>query len=96
MQDDEINGNVSAIARMYGPDVQVNPNERNRFFGNQDLDREYTRFDIQPLKNWKADFSTLALKGSQDSGSVETINIQGKNAAMTYRREDLGHLADHR
>jgi hypothetical protein len=91
MSDQEANGHVEAIAKMYGPNVNPQGNDRAKFLSGAGLSRDFSRFAFQPFRNWKADFSQLGLKGRKTGsrGFVTNVEVASPNLDFKYRKKDL-------
>ncbi|RYG39198.1 hypothetical protein EON81_01705 [bacterium] len=90
MQDAEQDGNINAIAKMYGPGVVGSPNDRGMLAQSMGIERSYTSFNAQPFKNWKFDFSQLELKGKADGGKVLRGSLDTGKMQVSYRQQKLG------
>jgi hypothetical protein len=90
MSDAEIDGNLRAIAKMYGQNVEVRPEDRSFFFGTAGIGREYTRLDAQPFKGWNASFDHLQLRGQTDGAKVSNLTVTGPKASLNVRHQQVG------
>jgi hypothetical protein len=90
MQDAEINGHITSIAKMYNGVTPNVPAERGWFLQSYGIDRSYTSLKAQPFRDWKFAMAKMDLKGQEDSGSVTTMDVNSKNVNMSYRKQELG------
>lgn len=90
LNDGDKDSHIRAIAQMYGPNVATRAEDRGRFLQSAGIDRGFTRFEFQPFRKWKADFSQLNLKGRSDGGQVVTAGLSTSTSQFSYRKQELG------
>lgn len=91
MQDEERNGHITAISRMYDPKgFAPSGNDVTWFMRGQGLGRSLTRISGSPFKGWNLTFDTLHLSGEHDGGRMDTFLLHGKGFDLRWKGIQLG------
>ncbi len=87
----DIDVSVKSIAQMYGnPNATFSPDDRNQFLAAPGIDRNYTRLQFEPYTKVKLTMDSLSLKGISDGAHVQSLNLEGQNLTLKYRKETVG------
>ena len=90
----EADNHIGSIAAMYGPGAAVRPEDRAAFNLSAGIDRSFTSLSAQPFKGWKAEFTSLTLTGTNDSGRVQSASLEAGKVKMQWRKQNLGDQFD--
>lgn len=90
MSDQEVKGNIEAIARMYqSKGLQFRPEDRNWFVQTAGIERSMWRLTGTPFKQTGFSFERLTLDGAEGGAAVHNAQLTGKGFSVGYRRQEV-------
>jgi hypothetical protein len=90
MRPEEMDANTAAIAKMYGPGVVANPNDRPSFMQSAGLSRNANNFQSKIGKDGSVSASSMRIEGASDAATLDKFQVTGKNGQLTVRNMNVG------
>ena len=80
---------IAEIAKMYGGNVQVRPEDRGTFVAGNGIGREFNGANVKTGKGSSLQLGTLNISGATGNASQQTANLVAKNFQITVRKLDI-------
>jgi hypothetical protein len=90
LQAPEQDANINSIAKMYGPGVAGNPNDRAAFLQSAGVKRQQVAGETKIGKDGSLKVSNLNITGKTEGGSLNTVQVQTKNLSINLKQSNLG------